>query len=110
MSEHSNGDNRARTATWTGDAAPSDTGSDDTPTAPAGYPGYGGHPGYQTQVVYPQTVVPVAHYGPVGYVHPFAVVAMPRYSNGLGTTGMILGIIGLVLSWIPTFGFLLGLL
>jgi hypothetical protein len=31
-------------------------------------------------------------------------------SNGMGTAGLVLGIIGLVLSWVPAWGLLLGVL
>jgi hypothetical protein len=91
MTESSTTDNGVRAGTWEGD-----------PTAR-----------YQATPVaaaYPQFVVPMPAYAPAGYLHPVAVIPQPSYSNGLGTTGMILGIIGLVLFWLPWFGFLLGLL
>jgi hypothetical protein len=54
-------------------------------------------------------------YGPPGYVQP---APGPQYylptpapaENGFGVTGLVLGIIGLVFSWIPGLNLLLGVL
>jgi hypothetical protein len=60
----------------------------------AGYQGQ--QPGYQGQ--YAQPVQP----------YPYAAPGAP-VSNGLATTGGILGIVGFVAGWIPLFGILFGI-
>ena len=54
-------------------------------------------------------------YGPPGYVQPAS--GQPYYppvpapaENGFGVTGLVLGIIGLVFSWVPGLNLLLGVL
>lgn len=67
---------------------------DPAPGYPPGYP----QPGYQAgyPLAYPQ--MPVA-YG-----------AYPRPRNGLGTAALVLGIVGVVLCWIPFTGWALNIL
>lgn len=43
------------------------------------------------------------HYGPQGN---FAVSPPPAPKNGLGTTALVLGIVGLLLAWLPFIGFI----
>jgi len=59
----------------------------------------GQQPGYQGQ--YAQPVQP-------GQPYPYAAAGAP-VSNGLATTGGILGIVGFVAGWIPLFGILFGI-
>jgi hypothetical protein len=54
-------------------------------------------------------------YGPPGYVQPapgpqYYMPAPAPAENGFGTTGLVLGIIGLVFSWVPGLNLLLGVL
>lgn len=46
-------------------------------------------------------------YGQAPYGYP---VAGARPENGMGITGMVLGIVGLTLFWIPVLNFILGIL
>jgi len=62
-------------------------------------PGYGQYPGYG-----PGQYPPAPQYGPPGYGPP------PGQSNGMAVTGMVCGIIGLVLFWLPVVGWILAIL
>ncbi|MBZ4321748.1 DUF4190 domain-containing protein [Streptomyces huiliensis] len=77
------------------------------PQPPQQQPGYGyPGPGSQPQGVYPMAP-PVQPYG----VGPYGMPAQP--SNGLGTAGMVTGIIGAVCGLLPIlyfFAFVLGIL
>src|SRR5712692_4596607 len=70
------------------------------PQTPSPYrPAQSQQPGYQGQ--YAQPVQP-------GQPYPYAAPGAP-VSNGLATTGGILGIVGFVAGWIPLFGILFGI-
>ena len=70
------------------------------PQTPSPYrPAQSQQPGNQGQ--YAQPVQP-------GQPYPYAAAGAP-VSNGLATTGGILGIVGFVAGWIPLFGILFGI-
>ena len=85
---------------------PADTGYASSPQ-PQGYPsqpGWGDQGGYPTpQPGYGQ---PPAYGQPGGFAYPQA----QQFSNGIGTAGMILGIIALVLFWFAGLSWILALL
>jgi len=47
---------------------------------------------------------------PQSYLHYSHPAASPTPSNGMGVTGLVTGIIGACLAWVPVLGFLLGVL
>lgn len=88
------------------------------PAPPSGYettgyqaPGYqppaapGHQPGYPT--AYPAAGYPAAPYPAAGPL-TYGMAAAPR--NGMGTAALVLGIIGVVLCWIPFTGWALNIL
>ena len=94
------------------------------PTGQSGYPvAYPAAPGYQPAQPYPPTVGgPQPGYagGPAGYPAAYSAGvyapgamtygAYPAPRNGLGTAALVLGIIGVVLCWIPFTGWALNIL
>jgi hypothetical protein len=65
----------------------------------------------QPQPLAPQAYQPPA---PQGYAapapQPYGYPVVPQApGNGLGVAGFVCGLIGLILCWVPWFGFLLGL-
>ena len=79
-----------------------------------GEPAQGYHPQYGAPANLPQYAAPQqqAPYGGAqpGYGYPSTVVIQQAPSNGLGTAGFVLGLLGLILCWVPVFGIILGLL
>ncbi len=80
---------------------------DQTPPAPVGQP----YPYYQ----YPQQAAPVEQTPPAPVGQPYQYYQYPsaparQASNGLGTAGLVTGIIGLVLFWVPVLDVMLGVL
>lgn len=69
-------------------------------------------PGYQQypppQPAYPQAGYPQPGYPPVAYPAYGVPVPMPR--NGMGTAGLVLGILAVVFCWAYWLGVLLGIL
>jgi len=47
---------------------------------------------------------------PQGYAYPGAVIVQQSPSNGIGTAGFVTGLLGLIFSWVPVVGLILGLL
>jgi hypothetical protein len=80
-----------------GTAAPEPYGAH----GPAAAPGYG-------QPAYPYSPSPAGY--PTPGVAPVAYGAYPRPRNGLGTAALVLGIIGVVLCWVPFTGWALNIL
>ena len=73
--------------------------------APYGAPGYGA-PGYDP-AAYSPPPYGQPPYAAGGYGSPYPFATPPR--NGMGTAGLVLGIIGVVLCWSP-LGIILGIL
>ena len=83
-----------------------------TPGYPtATYPATGSQPasGYPGATAYPAAGYPMAYPSAMvsGYPAPYLI---PQPSNGLGTAGLVLGIIAVVFCWVPWLGVLLGVL
>jgi hypothetical protein len=79
--------------------------------------GAGGYPGYQPPPAagsgsagptYPPPSYPAPHYGYGPGYGPAAYGAQPR--NGMGTAGLVLGIIGIVFCWALWLGWILNVL
>jgi hypothetical protein len=69
---------------------------------PYGQPQYGQPPTYGQPPVQPTYGQP--QYGqPYGFAAPVNPYGPPKTSNGLAVTGLVLGIIALVFSWVPFF-------
>jgi hypothetical protein len=79
--------------------------SNDYNTQPDPQPLYPPQSHFAQQPIPPQSIPPQPAYG-YGYPPPPAY-AHPKPSNGLGTAGMVCGIVGVALFWFPFVGFVL---
>jgi len=81
------------------------------PTGQSGYPvAYPAAPGYQPAQPYPPAGYPAAYSAGVYAPGAMTYGAYPAPRNGLGTAALVLGIIGVVLCWIPFTGWALNIL
>ena len=77
---------------------------------PGSYPQQGGYPqpgGYPQQGGYPQ---PGGYPQHAGYPQPNYGGYPQQQGNGIATAGMVCGIIGVVLFWLPVIGWILAIL